>query len=353
MNPYGAQPLGPLERLLALLARSFRLGRFFGVEVRMYLVAAVLMPLLFLHWFQPIAATGLERIALSTFAFVSLYTIVWTHEMGHVTLARRYRIATPLITLSPLGGLAHLGSGAPTPRQDLWITLAGPAVHLVWLAVCWPLVRWAPYDLVVVDGWRTAPFGYCAELLYSTNLALLLFNLLPLFPLDGGRALRALLTLRLGAGRATDIATALGIGGGIVMGLYGLSIEGARGSLFLFLAFTIVQACLRERASSRSHRVHGGAAPRAGFLGDPDAWRSGDVPRATEEDTPRESGGPLVRWQRRRALDQAERAQRRESELEREVDRVLARLHEVGLSGLTDLERGVLRRASERRRDGG
>lgn len=352
MNSYGAGPAGPLTRLLALLAKSFRLGRFFGVEVRMYLVAAVLMPLLFLHWFQPIAGTGLERIALSAFAFVSLYTIVWTHEMGHIGMARRYHIATPLITLSPLGGLAHLGTGARAPRHDLWITLAGPAVHLAWLALLWPLRRWVPYDLVVIEGWRTAPFGYGVELLYGTNVALLLFNLLPLFPLDGGRALRALLALRMDAGRATMLATSVGIAGAVLMGLYGLSIEGTRGTLFLFLAFANVQACLQERMAARTHSVYGGTARLGGFEPDHAAWREGRDPWGGPPEVVEKAPGPLERWQKRRVADQAERSMRKETELEREVDRVLARVHEVGMSGLTDQERDVLRRASERRRTG-
>lgn len=352
MSSYGAQSAGPLARLLELLGKSFRIGRFFGVEVRMYLVAAVLMPLLFLHWFQPIAATGLERIALSAFSFVSLYTIVWTHEMGHISMARRYGLPAPLITLSPLGGLAHLGHGALSPKSDLWITLAGPAVHLAWLAVCWPLQRWAPYDLVVIDGWRTAPFGYGVDLLYRTNLALLLFNLLPLFPMDGGRALRALLAMRMDAGRATILATSVGIGGAVLMGLYGLSTEGARGTFFVFLAFANLQACFQERMAARNYPVYGRAARLGGYEADPDAWRSGASPFHAADEPREKQPGPLARWQSRRAAAQAERALRRDTELEREVDRVLARVHEVGMNGLTEQERAVLRRASERRRTG-
>jgi len=204
----------------------------------------------------------------------------------------------------------------------------------------------------VVDGWRTAPFGYGVDLLYRTNLALLLFNLLPLFPLDGGRALRALLALRMDAGRATILATSVGIGGAVLMGLYGLSIEGARGTFFLFLAFANVQACFQERMAARTHSVYGGVARGRGFEPHHEAWRSGNDTSGTVEDVHEKKPGPLARWRSRRAADQAERALRRANELEQEVDRVLARVHEVGMSGLTDQERAVLRRASERRRTG-
>lgn len=350
MSAFPAHGAGPLERLIALLSRSFPLGRTFGVEVRMYLVAALLMPLLFLHWFQGIAATGLERMTLSAFAFVGLYALVWSHEMGHIAMARRHGLPVRGITLSPLGGLAHLGWGAPTPRKDLDVALGGPAVHVLWLAVLWPLRRFAPYDLVVVDGWATLPFGYCVELLFDFNLVLLLFNLLPLFPLDGGRALRAALAMRMDAGRATYYATGLGLVGAVVMGLYGASADGARGVMFLCLAFANLEACLRERADARVRPVYGGVHRRAGLDSDADAWRQGAPPFGEPDDVAVRRPGPVARWRARREAARATREAQQQVDLERDVDRVLARLHEVGMHGLSDEERAVLRRASERRR---
>ena len=349
MSDHHSEPSGPFG---GLLTRSVRLGRPFGVEVRLYVLAAVLLPLLFLHWFQPIAATGLERIALSAFAFLALYTIVWTHEMGHVAMARRFHIQTPLITLSPIGGLAHLGARVPTPRIDLWVTLAGPAVHLVWLAVLWPIRRWAPYDLVLVEGWNTAPFGYGVEFLFDLNQALLLFNLLPLFPMDGGRSLRALLAMRMDAGRATIITTNIGLAGAVVMGLYGFSVEAASGMFYVWLAFTNAQACLRERMEARSYAVYDSGARRRAFESDPDAWRTGADPFGASDAPHEPAPGPFGRWKTRRAAGEAERTQQREVDLDRQVDEVLARVHAVGMNGLTDAERDVLRRASERRRTG-
>src|SRR5260221_17547 len=117
MPAYNDDPRALLPWLIRVLSRSFRVGRFFRSEVRMYWVAVILMPLLFLDWFWRVAS-GLELLVLTAFAVTFLYLIVWTHEMGHALWARRFGIATPLITLSPLGGLAHLGSG-PTyaPRR--------------------------------------------------------------------------------------------------------------------------------------------------------------------------------------------------------------------------------------------
>jgi hypothetical protein len=152
------------------------------------------------------------------------------------------------------------------------------------------------------------------------------------------------------AGRATIYATTIGIAGAVAMGLYGLSTEGTRGTLLLFLAFANLQSCLQERMAARTHTIYGGA--RRGYESDSEAWRTGRDPFGEVAEERPKQPGPLARWQARRAADQAERASARESDLEREVDRVLARLHEVGMSALTEQERSVLRRASERRRDG-
>ena len=126
-----------LHRFLALVMRTFAIGTFFGVHVRMYWAAAIVMPLLFLRWVP--GATAGERGLYTAIGFVGLFLIIWTHEMGHIAAGWRYRIRTDLITLSPLGGVAHMGAPAQTPREEMVISLAGPAVHLLWLLVVAPL----------------------------------------------------------------------------------------------------------------------------------------------------------------------------------------------------------------------
>ena len=127
---------GELNRLFGA---SFRVGRLLGVEIRVLWIAVILFPLITL-----VGYTGAPPLMVLT-AIVAypllLGLVILTHEMGHVVAGWQYRIHTPLITLSPLGGLAHMGARAPGPRSDLVITLAGPAVHLLWLALFWPLSR--------------------------------------------------------------------------------------------------------------------------------------------------------------------------------------------------------------------
>lgn len=345
MPPYRDFNASPLQNLLIWLSRSFRVGRFFGVEVRMFWLAAVLMPLLFLSWFRPVAGTPLELLVLVAFSFGSLFVIVWSHEMGHILWGRRYGIQTPLITLSPMGGVAHMAARATGPRSEALVALAGPAVHLLWLAVCWPLHWLLPYGSVSIEGWRTDPVWLGLEILVSTNLAMLVFNLLPLFPMDGGRVLRALLSLRLHPNRATLIATAIGIVGGGLLILAGFTREGWSGSILVFIGLSNIAACLEERRVARHSFIYGvGGEQREAWQSDPEAWRRGEDPFAhVGSDKP----------QRAAAGKKQQRAAETDADLDRQVDEVLERVHEVGLSGLTSRERKVLERASRRRRGAG
>jgi Zn-dependent protease len=335
----------PLPWLLQALVASFRLGRLFGVEVQVYWIAVVLMPLLFLQWFAPITSGTFECLLLTAFAFASLYLVVWTHEMGHIMAGWRYRIHTPRITLSPLGGVAHMGASAPGPRAEVWISLAGPATHLAWLAVCWPLSLLCPWGTLRIEGFATDPLALALHLLVRTNQSLLLFNLLPLFPMDGGRVLRALLSMRLHPNRATLIATAIGIAGAIGFIVYGLATHGAYGTILVFIGIANLQSALAERTAARHTLVYE-SPPAEPWRMDPDAWRHGAGGAS-------ERRGWLARLGARRAQAKADRQNKASLAEEAELDQVLKRVHEVGITQLSPKERKVLQRAAERRRGTG
>lgn len=337
----------PLHRLLAVLLRTFAVGTFFGVHVRMYWTAALLMPLLFLRWVP--AATFGERLLYAAIEFFLLFTIVWTHEMGHILAGRRHGIRTDLITLSPLGGVAHLGAPAKAPREEIEISLAGPAVHLLWLVVVAPLYWLLPDRLVVVDGWLLCPIQFTLWYVVTVNTTMLVFNLLPFFPLDGGRVLRALLALRVHPNRATLWATSVGIGGAVVFGGLWLVRPGLEGSISFVMAVSCVLSCLDERRVARHTMVYQQHA-RAPWEVDPDAWKHGGAPvGAAGERRP----GRFARWRQQRQERRAARAAAAAAALARDVDAALERVGKVGLAGLTAKERSVLEQASKQRRRSG
>ena len=161
------------------------------------------------------------RFVLSGLAFVvALFACVTLHEFGHALTAKRFGIRTRDITLLPIGGIARAERIPKDPKQELAIALAGPVVTLLVAATLflWLLVTnsWEPFARITVTA---GPF---IERLMFVNLALAAFNMLPAFPMDGGRVLRALLALRMPYPRATAIAARLGQTVAFVFAMVGL-----------------------------------------------------------------------------------------------------------------------------------
>ncbi|HMP96623.1 MAG TPA: site-2 protease family protein [Kiritimatiellia bacterium] len=146
---------------------------------------------------------GLFTITLTLLLFVC----VVLHELGHALMARRYGILTRSITLLPIGGVAALDRIPRRPIQELLIAVAGPLVNVLIMAALYPLTGW-PADFFVFRGlWGV---GLMLELLFYVNLVMVVFNLIPAFPMDGGRIVRSLLALVVSYERATAIASVLG-----------------------------------------------------------------------------------------------------------------------------------------------
>ncbi|HEY7426398.1 MAG TPA: site-2 protease family protein [Gemmataceae bacterium] len=196
------------------MLRSFRVGKLFGIPLYLHSTLFLLPALVLLLGGASSLASALMLLAYVT----ALFGCVVLHELGHALTARVFGIGTESITLYPIGGVARLERMSEKPSEEIYIALAGPAVNLVIAALLAPL---ALLTAAFVDGLGDAPLqpaihlaalaGQFAALLCIGNLGLMLFNLLPCFPMDGGRVLRALLTFIFGRLRATEIAARVGL----------------------------------------------------------------------------------------------------------------------------------------------
>src|SRR5215210_1946491 len=151
---------------------------------------------------------------------VLLFACVLAHEFGHIFAARRYGIRTPDVTLWPIGGVASLERIPDNPREELVVALAGPAVNVV-IALALIALMGATPDSAAMTAMENPRAGLIPRLA-AANIFLVVFNLIPAFPMDGGRVLRALIAMRAGRARATHIAARIGQGAAFVFALLGL-----------------------------------------------------------------------------------------------------------------------------------
>ena len=197
---------------------SYKLASIAGIDVRVH--ATFLLLLAFIG-FQAYGTTGSAAGALAGVGFVLLvFFIVVLHEYGHALAARRYGIPTKDITLLPIGGVARLERMPREPRQELVIALAGPAVNVILAIGLWIGLRAIGNPEPMGPAMDPADEGFfgrsLAVRLLSVNVWLAGFNLIPAFPMDGGRVLRALLAMRTG-NFAAATARAAGIGRAIAL----------------------------------------------------------------------------------------------------------------------------------------
>jgi stage IV sporulation protein FB len=221
---------------------SYRVGQIAGTDVKVHVTFLLLVAF---FAFVSYASGGFAAAAATTIMIVALFGCVLLHEFGHILMARRFGVRTPDVILLPIGGLARLERMPEEPRQELLIALAGPAVTLA-IAVTLYLVLWlSGAELNVQDLSRVDRLPLL-EALMVVNVMLLLFNLIPAFPMDGGRVLRAILASRIGMRRATRIAASVGQALAIGFGIWAV-LKGQ--PILLLIAVFVFMAAGAEAAA--------------------------------------------------------------------------------------------------------
>jgi Zn-dependent protease len=325
------------------LNASFKIGRLFDINIRVHILF-----LIFIGW-RLIAAGpqwGLTLIFLGL-----LFGIVLLHEFGHCFGARSVGGFAENIMMWPLGGLAY--AHAPmTPWAQFVTVVCGPAVNLGFCIVSGAIVyaQTRSYELIVLNpfGGLWLPPGELTWLgavwiFYQVNLLLLAFNVLPIYPLDGGQLFQCALWPFVGLQRAMTIACQVGLVGCIGLGVWGLA--GERGSMLIFIALFGGFTCWQRLRMLRYGMIVDEQIKYAPYR------RYG----------PRRGGGLFARFFKRKPPLKVTRTQTNEEPRERkadvdeearraaELDRILKKVHERGLQSLSYVERQVLERATRER----
>jgi Zn-dependent protease len=231
----------PERRLMTGSIKLFDVG---GTAVRLHpTFFLLLLWIAAVYWIR-----GGPAVAIGGVLFIALLFIcVLLHEFGHVWVARLYGIRTRDITLLPIGGVAAMERMPEKPGQEIVVALAGPAVNLVIAFALVVLLGGGidPTDIARLEEPHASLMARVAE----ANLALFVFNLIPAFPMDGGRVLRALLTFRLGFRRATQVAAWIGQGLAIAFGFVGLLFGNP---LLILIAIFIFMAASAEAGQVRA-----------------------------------------------------------------------------------------------------
>lgn len=230
---------------------SLPLGSISGIRLQVHFTFLAL-----LGW---MVVSGWQKGDLSGVVFfLGLFLCVLLHELGHALMARHYGIKTTDITLLPIGGVARLERMPEDPRQELWVALAGPAVNVVIAAILY----------VVVGGFspqaESIGSGPILERLLLANITLVVFNLLPAFPMDGGRVLRALLATRMEYTKATQTAATVGQVMAVLFGFVGFFLN----PFLILIAVFVWIGAGQEASMVQVKSALGGIPVRAAMLTD-------------------------------------------------------------------------------------
>jgi len=203
------------------MKKSWNIGRIFGIDLKIHPTFFFL--LIWIGFSSLLSGGSLSTMLMDVLFILALFIFVVMHEFGHALTAKLFGIGTQDITLLPIGGVARLERMPENPKEELLVAVAGPSVNVVISGII--------FGGLLLTGFFAQPINLPAMMdnfwvqLLSANLSLAIFNLIPAFPMDGGRVLRALLATSMDNVKATRIAANIGKVIAVVIGIAGFFIN--------------------------------------------------------------------------------------------------------------------------------
>ena len=318
-----------------LMTGSVPLFRIVGIEVRMHAAFLVMLGLVFLFGFGPDTP-----LTLRVQFMVVLWGIVLLHEFGHCYGARLTGGSAELIMLNPLGGLAYSQS-ANNPSSRIWTVAGGPLVNVGICLITGTWIYFLTGDVLLTPGSFITHLPSARWIgvfdwlwvTHATSLALLFFNMLPIFPLDGGQLLQAILWRPLGQWRSMMIAVNVGLVGSVLMMLYALLGGGGfGGGIMLFIGLNCLLNCIQWRTMLKSV--------------DPWAFDSEVTEDAATFDRTARRQAKL----REASAKQRDKQRRAEKAEQANIDRILTKVSAGGMQSLSWMDKRALGKASQHQR---
>lgn len=317
-------PSGEHQNGQNLMSGTVGAFRFLGVPVRLHFTFLLL--LIFLVF---IGIGGRQSGLMTAIYVVALFASVLLHELGHTLVARHYGIRTLEIVMFPIGGVSR-PERSPKGREELWISLAGPLVNalIAFALFGWLAIRqgFEPIELL-----REPTDANLIQRIAFGNLLLFVFNLLPAYPMDGGRILRSVLSLWKSEDEATQTAAAAGRLLAIAMGLFGLL---SANFMLVFIALFVYLGASQEGAVAKGRLLTSGFPVRAAMITDFRTLSHGDTIRdagqlllaTSQHDFPVMHGDQVIGLLDRAALMRTMLAEGPESYVAGAMDREFIRL---------------------------